>query len=140
MELFSSGKKIAFIDFRPTDSSEVTIGLLHVDETYRRKGISKFLLGKVVKRVGRSRTFHTQLELDNQTIFSEAYNQSLDPTSPNFAPHLSEQERFLHALKATPAYKIRRELGIHKILQLEVEDCRPTQCAIPKVKFDSTGE
>jgi hypothetical protein len=139
-ELFHGEQKIAYVDISIARSGLVTIGYLHVDEGFRRKGASQILLKNVVEHIGRTRTYRTALVSDNVVAFAKAYRNIGDPESTLYSPYLTESQRLASALKQTPAYKVRVRLGISKIVRFEVEDCHPGNCKHPAVAFESTSD
>jgi hypothetical protein len=93
------GKTVGEVHYRFTEKTKgLFIADMHV--SLKKKHISLILLADIIKRHPGTARIRTTIGLDNYKIFQEAYGKT------------SSLEE---AIKATPAYKIRKRLGFSKI-------------------------
>ncbi len=111
-----NGVDVAELEARRLPDKVIQIKEMNVDVNYRRLGLGTKLFSELVSKVGTDHSYKTLLGIDNQAAFKKAYEQSeLE------SPTLSEAERNLLALYATPAWKYRVKAGLTKIQRLSVE-------------------
>lgn len=109
---FWEGVEVAFIDHKfLIDQQVLVISDLQVKENFRRKGLSKKLIEKLMGLYPKTRAVKSWLVSTNFETFIEAFDQQPQSSDKN-----KERQNVETALLSTPAFKVRKHLGFGRLL------------------------
>jgi hypothetical protein len=126
---------IGHIIYTVTDKDHIHISDIDVNKKYRKMGLASILFQVMISETGTHAIFSSILEGTNSDVFRDEYNKLSDPNYPTFRPDLKMSERKLIALKETPAYKIRKAVGLGKIVKYTIKNCKNNGCDTPDIQI-----